>query len=172
MVFRRWFLYTFIGSGRRKSFSTAFRVAQRRISFTDILGSAGRNPSQTYAERRRVSLLGIGAAGGEVRQVRLFRASGGIINLNGDRIAELHKPEQNLNVLYPKVFIPMLSGKISTGRSLLACAVFAATTDDCAGTQQLREEIPEFICDVSAGKFVVRYRGKDTYIDMRSQWRA
>jgi len=57
-------------------------------------------------------------------------ARGGIADLSprgggGARLAELHKPEPNLNLLFPRVFIPMLRGRIGKGRTLLAAAVFA-----------------------------------------------
>lgn len=104
---------------------------------------------------------------------RLFAAfpwaCGGIVDLAGGRTAELHKPEPNLNILYPKVLVPMLFGTIGAGLSLLACAVVAAQADECADTQRLWEEIPEFFIDLSAERFDVKYRGKDTCIDMRSQ---
>jgi hypothetical protein len=41
------------------------------------------------------------------------------------RSAELHKPEPNLNLLFPRVLIPILRGKIPQGKSILACSVFA-----------------------------------------------
>ena len=56
-------------------------------------------------------------------------ARGGIVDvpLGGEaaRRAELHKPEPNLNLLYPRVLIPLLRGRIGKGRTLLAAAVFA-----------------------------------------------
>lgn len=56
-------------------------------------------------------------------------ARGGIVDLSpggiGAREAELHKPEPNLNILYPRVLVPILRGKIAKGRTLLAAAVFA-----------------------------------------------
>jgi hypothetical protein len=52
-------------------------------------------------------------------------AFGGIVDLAGGRRAELHKPEPNLNVLHPKVLVPLLRGSIPKGRSVLACAVIA-----------------------------------------------
>jgi hypothetical protein len=54
---------------------------------------------------------------------------GGIAELAGGRSAELHKCDPNLNVLHPKVLIPLLRGPIPKGRSLLACAVIAG----CSG---------------------------------------
>ncbi len=41
------------------------------------------------------------------------------------RKAELHKPEPNLNILHPRVRIPILRGRVPKGRSILACAVYA-----------------------------------------------
>jgi hypothetical protein len=61
---------------------------------------------------------------------RLPWASGGVkavfsLGAAGARKAELHKPEPNLNLLFPKVLVPLLSGGIEPGLSLLCCAVFA-----------------------------------------------
>jgi hypothetical protein len=57
-------------------------------------------------------------------------AFGGIVDLSGDRAAELHKPEPNLNVLHPRVLVPLLRGRIPRGRSVLACAVLAGLPGD------------------------------------------
>ncbi|HWP68442.1 MAG TPA: DUF2264 domain-containing protein [Rectinemataceae bacterium] len=60
-------------------------------------------------------------------------ACGGIVDLQGIREAELHKPEPNLNILHPKVFIPVLRGRIAKSRSLTACAIFAEEFSIAAG---------------------------------------
>ena len=67
-------------------------------------------------------------------------ARGGIADLSpggkASRNAELHKPEPNLNLLFPRVLIPMLRGRIGKGRTLLASAVFA---EPLAGEEGLGE---------------------------------
>ncbi|HEY9053408.1 MAG TPA: DUF2264 domain-containing protein, partial [Rectinemataceae bacterium] len=72
------------------------------------------------------------AEGKDGRLCALARGSAsGIVELSASapgfpaRQAELHKPEPNLNVLHPRVRIPLLRGKIPKGSSILACAVFA-----------------------------------------------
>lgn len=82
-------------------------------------------------------------------------AWGGIVDLGlGDRprMAELHKPEPNLNLLYPRVYIPILRGSIAKGRSVLATAV-AAGTD---GADQVWGDCPAVSFD--EGKKTVKIR--------------
>jgi hypothetical protein len=81
-------------------------------------------------------------------------ASGAIVDLSplrpAGRAAELHKPEPNLNVMHPKVFVPLLRGRIEKGRSILACAVFAST-DAEAGGPGFWEGAPAFSYDSASG---------------------
>jgi hypothetical protein len=64
-------------------------------------------------------------------------AYGGILDIGSQtggavqkRSAQLHKPEPNLNILHPKVRIPILRGRLPRGRSILACAVLAGLSGD------------------------------------------
>jgi hypothetical protein len=80
-------------------------------------------------------------------------ASGGIVDLSPGlerRAAELHKPEPNLNLLYPKVLVPLLRGKIGKGETILACAVFAASGSS-SGRDLPWDEVPAFTYDAAAG---------------------
>lgn len=52
-------------------------------------------------------------------------AIGAIVDLSGGRVPELHKPEPNLNILFPRVLVPILRGNLSPGRTILATAVYA-----------------------------------------------
>lgn len=58
-------------------------------------------------------------------------AWGAVVDLSTPgRTAEVHKPEPNLNVLHPKVLIPLLRGSVSPGTTWLACAVAAGMGPD------------------------------------------
>ena len=46
------------------------------------------------------------------------------------RQAEVIRPEPNLNVLHPRVILPILRGRVEPGTSLLACAVAAGVGSD------------------------------------------
>jgi hypothetical protein len=94
-------------------------------------------------------------------------ACGGILDLLGNRKAELHKPEPNLNILYPKVLIPLLRGRIIRGKSFLASAVFAARGgSDIRG---LWESPPNVALDIEKARFVVEYEDRRIVVDMRRQ---
>jgi hypothetical protein len=45
--------------------------------------------------------------------------------LNIPRSPELHRPDPNLNIHYPRVYIPILRGRVEKGTTLIACAVAA-----------------------------------------------
>ncbi|MCX7028305.1 MAG: DUF2264 domain-containing protein [Spirochaetes bacterium] len=65
-------------------------------------------------------------ARGGIRDIGLWCAG---LQTAAPRIAELHKPEPNLNLLFPRVLIPILRGVIEKGITILACAVFAEPLD-------------------------------------------
>ncbi len=91
-------------------------------------------------------------------------ARGAIVDQSpGDkrREAELHKPEPNLNVLFPKVLVPLLRGAIEPGRSVMACAVFAAP-----GAAAAAGEAPGFAYDPVAGVGVARLGSRRVELDI------
>jgi hypothetical protein len=93
-------------------------------------------------------------------------ASGGIVDLSpgeARRGAELHKPEPNLNVLYPKVFVPLLRGRIEAGRSILACAVLAGPGAAAAADWADR---PGFAYDPATGKGLARRGPRRVELDI------
>jgi hypothetical protein len=95
-------------------------------------------------------------------------AIGGIrdIPLDGaqSRRAELHKPEPNLNILYPRVLVPILKGEIPRGRTVLACAVFAEPSNGGDWTEQ-----PKVDFDAATGKVRILHDGKtrELSLDMK-----
>jgi hypothetical protein len=84
-------------------------------------------------------------------------AWGGILDLlpapGGPRLAELHRPDPNLNIQYPRVYVPILRGRVGTGLTVIACAV-------CAGLGRGAEEAwaspPRLDLDARAGIAVAR----------------
>ncbi len=84
------------------------------------------------------------------------------------RKAELHKPEPNLNILIPRVLIPILRGKIPMGRSILACAVFAeplagesgARDDTLAGRPDPWIRPPVLDLDFDTGETRILHEGR------------
>jgi len=74
------------------------------------------------------------------------------------RRAELHKPEPNLNVLHPKVLIPVLRGRVPKGRSLLACAVLAGLPGD--GLEREWASPPVLALDEESGRPRVEWSGR------------
>jgi hypothetical protein len=100
-------------------------------------------------------------------------AYGGIAELGGGRKAELHKPDPNLNVLHPKVLIPLLRGPIGKGRSLLACAVIAGLAggsgygDGAIGDALLEDWAapPRLERDGGTGLLRVELRGRTVILD-------
>ncbi|MCE5257336.1 MAG: hypothetical protein LLF89_10895, partial [Spirochaetaceae bacterium] len=95
-------------------------------------------------------------------------ACGGIFDLMGGRSAELHKPEPNLNILYPRVLIPLLKGKIGKGKKILACAVIAARLGEGADFAAEWKEPPKFSCDPESGMLAIESKGVRIFIDRRS----
>ncbi|MDP3178701.1 MAG: hypothetical protein Q8M76_12420, partial [Spirochaetaceae bacterium] len=77
-------------------------------------------------------------------------AFGAIVDLSPGAVrreAELHKPEPNLNLLYPKVLVPMLSGRIAAGKNILACTVVGGAP----GPGAMFAERPSFAYDPVSG---------------------
>jgi len=93
-------------------------------------------------------------------------AYGGIADLSGVRAAELHKSEPNLNVLYPKVLIPLLRGSISAGASLLACAVIAGVLGD-GSSEAEAWATPPSLERAADGALVVEGWGRKVRLDAK-----
>jgi hypothetical protein len=74
------------------------------------------------------------------------------------RRAELHKPEPNLNVLYPKVLVPLLRGTLPRGRVVLACAVLAGLSGD--GLEAAWDSPPALGLDEASGRPRVEWAGR------------
>jgi hypothetical protein len=79
------------------------------------------------------------------------------------RRAELHKPEPNLNVLHPKVLVPLLRGRVPKGRCLLACAVLAGLPGD--GLEREWDSPPELGRDEASGRPRVEWAGRIAVLD-------
>jgi hypothetical protein len=100
------------------------------------------------------------------------RAAGGIADLSPGaprRRAELHKPEPNLNVLFPRVLVPLLRGRIGKGRSLLACAVMAgrgASFAAAGAVAAVWSDRPGFAYDPEAGKGVALLGSRRIELDI------
>jgi hypothetical protein len=101
-------------------------------------------------------------------------AVGGIVDLSprprAPRTAELHSPEPDLNLLHPRVLIPVLSGRIEAGISILACAVFALPLEpegDAARALAEWEKRPSFSYDGTSGGAELVHEGKTLIIDTR-----
>jgi hypothetical protein len=90
-------------------------------------------------------------------------ACGGIVDLGGDRTAELHKPEPNLNVIHPRVLIPILRGRVPKGRSILACAVLAGLPGD--GLDEAWLSPPELGIDEASGKPRLSWSDRSVVLD-------
>jgi hypothetical protein len=78
-------------------------------------------------------------------------AVGGIVDLSPRakrREAGLHTPEPNLNILFPRVHVPVLRGALEAGRSLLSCAVLAVPANGAAADWADR---PAFSYDADSG---------------------
>ncbi|HWR10548.1 MAG TPA: DUF2264 domain-containing protein [Rectinemataceae bacterium] len=86
-------------------------------------------------------------------------AFGGITDLCGRRAAELHKPEPNLNILHPKVLIPILRGRIALGRNLLACAALAGEPAGGHAWETAWNDPPRFFLDRQAGTAIIEADG-------------
>lgn len=84
-------------------------------------------------------------------------AWGGIVDLlarpHEARGAELHRPDPNLNIHYPRVYVPILRGRIEKGTSLIACAVAAGLGE---GAERSWATPPSFDYDESSGIAVAR----------------
>jgi hypothetical protein len=92
--------------------------------FLDDFG-AGRYEGGFEPPRDPVVALGPGSIAAS-----LPWASGCIADLGdgsgaASRLAELHRPDPNLNVMHPRGSVPILRGRIAKGRVVLAYAVFA-----------------------------------------------
>jgi hypothetical protein len=100
-------------------------------------------------------------------------AAGGIVDLSpavasGARKAELHSPEPDLNLMHPRVLVPILSGRIEAGETVLACAVFAIpleNDDDRAEANAAWERRPSFSFDDRTGKAEIEWAGKKIVIE-------
>jgi Uncharacterized protein conserved in bacteria len=96
-------------------------------------------------------------------------AYGGIADLGpGERrAAELHKPDPNLNLLYPRVLVPLLRGKVRQGSCLLCCAALAGIPAPGEGEMPgAWEEKPAFSYDTSSGMGVASWRGRRVELDL------
>jgi len=94
-------------------------------------------------------------------------AYGGIadlaVGLAAGRSAEIHKPEPNLNVLHPRVLIPILRGRVPKGRSLLACAVLAGLSGD--GLEREWASPPVLGRDEASGRPRVEWSGRAVVLE-------
>ncbi len=99
-------------------------------------------------------------------------AYGGIAELSGGRAAELHRPEPNLNVLYPKVLIPILRGRIGKGLSLLSCAVIAGVGSVGDEGAEAWASPPRIALDPASGKIAVRSGARLVELETRLRGRG
>lgn len=114
----------------------------------------------------------IGASGPGSLRADFPWASGGIVDLSpSPRAAELHSPEPDLNLLHPRVLIPVLSGRIEAGLTVLACAVFALPLDaagDADAALAEWERRPSFSYDEGTGEAAIVSGGKKLMIDTKA----
>jgi hypothetical protein len=103
-------------------------------------------------------------------------AVGGIMDLDswgkeeGGRRAEIHSPDPNLNLLHPRVLVPVLSGGVKAGRTFLSCAVLAFPIDREEDEDRARaawESPPSLEMDLETGVAEIRYAGRSRKIDTR-----
>jgi hypothetical protein len=101
-------------------------------------------------------------------------AAGGIMDLECDgeagcgRRAEIHAPDPNLNLLHPRVLVPLLSGRIEAGTTFLACAVLACPIDreeDEIAFRAAWESPPSLELDNTTGVAEIFYAGRARKID-------
>lgn len=80
----------------------------------------------------------------------------GIVNLIGERSANLCGMEANTNLIFSRTSLPALSGAVPKGESVLACAVFCGEGG--------RESVPTVSLD--GGRLTVTIEGREVVIDL------
>ncbi len=106
-------------------------------------------------------------AGGGIRDIPCGERSGGGRS-GGWRDAGLLAPDPNLNLLYPRVLIPILSGRIESGLGFLACAVLARPIEnegDAAAFRSAWESPPALAIDADSGIAEISCAGRVRRID-------
>jgi|GEM_PF-16230 len=140
----------------------AFECVEGGCSLPESTGFEGPYKPSVRASRDGAVAAEYPWAGGGIRDIPCGDRSGGL------RKAELHAPDPNLNLLYPRVLIPILSGKVEPRLSFLACAILARpieNEENAAAFRSAWESPPALAMDPESGMAEISYAGRVRRID-------